>query len=122
MQARVLKLYAAHEEAGLAEAAGEEAAGGEEALAPHADHADPADAQARLEHAKALRAEARRLETTYGGEAPYRPPAYMYLDLYASAPGHLSHPLPVRSGGRNRVMAGVVGWRARAQVAMQASE
>ena len=97
MQARVLKLYAAHEEAGLEEAAGAEAAGAE-ALAPHADHADPADAQvraspdhppptthphptptpaatptptptphqARLEHAKALRAEAPRLETTYG--------------------------------------------------------
>ena len=95
MQARVLKLFAAHEEAGLAEAGGEEA-GEAEALAPHADHADPADAQvrpalttltrplprprppaptptptptphqARLEHAKALRAEARRLETTYG--------------------------------------------------------
>lgn len=61
MQARVLKLYAAHEEA-----AGEEAAG-EEALPPHADHhAEHADAQARLEHAKTLRAEARRLETTYG--------------------------------------------------------
>ena len=46
MQARVLKLYAAHEEAGLAEAGGEEAAGAE-ALAPHADHDDPADAQVR---------------------------------------------------------------------------
>jgi hypothetical protein len=47
MQARVLKLYAAHEEA----------------TAPHAAHAE---AQARQEHAKTLRAEALRLETTYG--------------------------------------------------------